>query len=422
MLLRGGKNPSSIQYLTPVGSLLFFTYDDGVHGTEIWKSDGTPGGTGLVKDVCPGPVSSRPTNLMAVGSTLFFSADDGVHGQELWKSDGTEQGTVMVTDLNPGSGNGIYYGGPGAMAVLGSTLFFPATDGGAKQGLWKSDGTAAGTVFLNSIQPGGGSVGIPFMAAASTVIYFFGYDPATTKTSLWKSDGTVAGTVHILDLSPVGRLMGAGAGAYFSALDAAHGIELWKSDGTPGGTSMVADVNPGSGSSNPRNLVLIGSLLYFAAIDGSGVENLWQTDGTAPGTRAVQPSPAEAVSNWGVQTNGMNAMGTELYFKGVDNLTGAELWKTDATVAGTVRVLSVPSNIDPNGMMPLGATLFFSATDGIHGAELWTSNGNAGGTQMVWDIFPGSGSSYPNQLTAVGATMFFTADDGSGKSLWKYPP
>ncbi|QLQ10216.1 MAG: hypothetical protein HZY75_07250 [Nocardioidaceae bacterium] len=95
------------KYLAAMGDRLFFAADDGVHGHELWTSDGTAEGTVMVKDIHPdGSDSSSPKGLTAVGNRLFFTADDGVHGDELWVSDGTEQGTAMVKDIRPGSADG----------------------------------------------------------------------------------------------------------------------------------------------------------------------------------------------------------------------------------------------------------------------------------------------------------------------------
>ena len=54
----------------------------------------------LVHDINPGPSSGFPGSYAVVGNQMFFSANDGVHGYELWKSDGVN--TSLVKDINPG--------------------------------------------------------------------------------------------------------------------------------------------------------------------------------------------------------------------------------------------------------------------------------------------------------------------------------
>jgi ELWxxDGT repeat protein len=85
--------------LTNVNGTLFFSANDGIHGHELWKSDGTAENTVLVKDIYAGSNGSSAYYLTNVNGTLFFSADDGIHGQELWKSDGTAENTVLVKDM-----------------------------------------------------------------------------------------------------------------------------------------------------------------------------------------------------------------------------------------------------------------------------------------------------------------------------------
>jgi ELWxxDGT repeat protein len=143
--------------LTDVGGTVFFTVNDNVHGNELWKSDGTEAGTVLVKDIdrTTGPFGgysgSYPSSLTAVGQALFFVASDGVHGRELWKSDGTRAGTALVKDIHPSASDS----GPSSLTGLGSRLFLAANDGTRGRELWRSDGAASRTRLVRDINTSG---------------------------------------------------------------------------------------------------------------------------------------------------------------------------------------------------------------------------------------------------------------------------
>src|SRR5262249_45341740 len=69
-----------------------FAADDGVHGNEPWVTDGTAAGTKLLADLeidLARTLSSQAQFVADLFGTALFMADDGVHGIELWKTDGT---------------------------------------------------------------------------------------------------------------------------------------------------------------------------------------------------------------------------------------------------------------------------------------------------------------------------------------------
>jgi ELWxxDGT repeat protein len=75
----------------------------------------------LVKDINPG-AGSDPAGFVILNGVAYFRADDGIHGFELWRSDGTRTGTQLVSDLNPGGINGF----PDNIAVVNGHLYFTA--------------------------------------------------------------------------------------------------------------------------------------------------------------------------------------------------------------------------------------------------------------------------------------------------------
>src|SRR5207248_2636011 len=74
--------------------------------------------------------------------TLFFQATNGVSGLELWKSNGTAAGTVLVKDINPGKVSS----SPSYLTNVNGTLFFSANNGvnGVEPRVFSPSAPAAG--------------------------------------------------------------------------------------------------------------------------------------------------------------------------------------------------------------------------------------------------------------------------------------
>jgi len=144
-----GSRPHSLLML---GDLLIFFANDGVHGDELWSSRGTGESTTLVRDIWPGAHGSSDgeasAQLTLYRDSAFFKASDGEWGHEIWRTDGTFGGTYMLKDLCVGfcSSNPNFFTRfkpPTANGV--EELYFTANMGKDGAELWVSDGTLART-------------------------------------------------------------------------------------------------------------------------------------------------------------------------------------------------------------------------------------------------------------------------------------
>ncbi len=260
----------SVSYLVAFEGALYFEGEDRTNfGNFLFRSDGTAAGTQALLPTA----GFTPPRFVRSGDQILL-ADGGT----LWETDGSPEGTRSITED----------GGPIQtvldLAPLGDRLYFmglnvtnPGVDPGTPT-LFRTDGTVAATVPVKPFALDPTFVTPPpyfpqpeFTPLAGA-LFFVAWEPEHGG-ELWRTDGTTAGTVLVDDINPgpassrISGLTAAGGRLYFAADDGEHGIELWTSDGTAAGTLRLSDLAPGPLSSIPRELTAIGNRLYFSADD-----------------------------------------------------------------------------------------------------------------------------------------------------------
>lgn len=194
---------------TPLGIL----YAGGAGDQELCASDGTAAGTRHVTNIDNlGEASSAPDGFYlgsakgrafaVVGDKFLFTADDGVHGRELWASDGTTAGTTMVSDLTQGAASTTFVVG-NENTVLGDTFLFQTGSVEAGRALYATDGTEAGTrLLVPEVTAPRQGVGVAGVIASAGFAYFVTAS-ADGKRQLQRTDGvTVEALFEVLGQAP----------------------------------------------------------------------------------------------------------------------------------------------------------------------------------------------------------------------------
>ncbi|MCE9668425.1 HYR domain-containing protein [Myxococcus stipitatus] len=441
----------SLGNFATLGDLTLFAASDDNLDIELWKTDGTPEGTSLVRDLRPGPTASQPRNLTAMGGHVYFTARTArvAPVEELWRTDGTPAGTTLVAHL-PGSAafmtarDGVLYlmtqatGGTSGFSLWKSngtavgttvvktvassktypssnflwkdgTLFFSAFDDAHGEALWRSDGTPAGTSMAVDVLPvNDTSKALYDLVSAGDLIYFVTSGIEDTRQLLWRTDGTPEGTLRLLSLqgSPLHlgttRFATAAGKLYFTQWDAQAGEELWTSDGTLAGTTRVIDLRPGKDDAGIGHLVGQGERVWFTATDlgTSQRPQVFVSDGTAEGTRQVTTSnPDTALSS-----EVLAAASDGAYFVGY-RLTGYTLWKTDGTEAGTQQLINGLTCTRPH---PMGeGRLILTGSSGV----LCVSDGSPAGSRSLGKVTRTRSGGWPRQGVGVAGELLFSAKD-----------
>jgi ELWxxDGT repeat protein len=339
---------ASARNFTVVGNKLFFQMGKG-NGLELWVTDGSVGGAHEVIDLLPGSVgglSDQP--MVAYNGKLYFSAAAATDDYELYTNDGTAAGTMLVKDIDVNN-TVARSSAPTNFIEYNSELYFYAKSGvtGSSNGttdMWKTNGTAAGTMLVAAGQFGAGQV------VFKNELYFI------RNTGLWKTDGTAGGTVFVTD--SVSAIAGANSNyliaSFGTSLSVAPYIKMHyrRTDGT---TAVSVSTNVGYGAS----FAVLNDKMYFSGI-GNG---LWMSDGTDAGSGQL------ATNNSG----GFFVFNNNLYYSGYTTNAqnssagyGNELWWINSAATGIAQ-----SNNDQTLLVyPNPSTGIFTVTSSIQLSEL----------------------------------------------------
>lgn len=361
----------------------------------------------LSADIVADFVGFHPTESIILNGITYFGADDGVHGRELWRTDGTEQGTLMVKDLVPGAeGSGVQ----GFDIVNGRFLFF--TKIGQELALWTTEGTKASTVRLASFGPT--EIGGPFTALLGSPgqqrLCMIIQDVNQTSTAeLWSTDGTAEGTSRVRsfasDIEPQFASTDNFAFGHYR-LTHVNGrmlfvadYHLWASDGTPERTMDLTAKIPALANAPPHDMIAAGDFAYFGR--GFGDEELWTTDGTVQGTKLLK------VLGSGSAGYTFTLVAGRLFLVQTEAGEIRKLWTSDGTAGGTSVIYQSDFWTPLHSVSPFGDKVIFSTDDGVHGAELWASDGTQSGTHMIKDVTPGATGSFLGSFITIDGIAYF---------------
>ncbi|MEO6195594.1 MAG: hypothetical protein ABIS20_21440 [Thermoanaerobaculia bacterium] len=388
-----------------------------------WKGAAEDGSAEEVpdyNDACAEAFEPCPTPTIAVGRRrVFIKAFEG----SLWTTDGTAAGTVPVTVPEGGILE------PAALGPLGEGVLVLTRSGG----LWSSDGSPeGGSRFIAQLpfnlnhaerfKP----VFAPVALGASTFLFRRAPGsggPATAVLEVWRTDGTAAGTLRLAstpfldsyssELSPVvvgGRL-------FFR-----FGGTIWTSDGSAEGTHpLPAQLPGGTFALAAGNGTLYAGAGYQDADEEH--ETLWAIDPSA--LTASLLGTFGQVSAGGVGANLGSVLGDTLFF-GVNDPHGEtpeKVWLTEGTAASTRPLPDPLSSLTAAAFFTAGGRRYFTACEAEHGCELWSAGRLGEDPGLVADLWPGRRGSDPEILAIDGNSLLFAATEPTtGRELWKLDP
>ena len=356
--------------LVATDNYLYFFANTTLAGTELWRSDGTEKGTVLLKDFNKGAgsgiISSGFQAVEGIGDILYFTARSSGTGtgsgasssNELWRSDGTELGTTV---LRPkiGTNNATAIG---ALMAFKDKIYFTANSSATGSELWVTDGTDKNTALFKEFGTGSTSgptfLGQYNLGTIATDKYLYMVD----ARKLYRSDGTAAGTVLVNEISSTNDIFAAstppglpnnfsrvGEIIYFMASNRASfgGTStapvgtLWRSDGTDAGTEALTSnaVERPERLFQLKNSFLILGSLYGNQTNQPPQRALWASSVVEPIPSALSRAVGRSI-DVGSDNTALNFNNNALFIAQGPR-QDFYVWRTDGTAAATDTLASL---------------------------------------------------------------------------------
>lgn len=368
--------------------------------------------TVLEADINVGDGNSTPTQLTEYDGELIFRASNGTSssggsGNELFKFT-IDDGAELVVDLRPGSNST-----PNNLTLFDGKLFFTAFDvnvGGVD--LFSYDGVEVSSESLYGNQ----FSGLFNPVVHNCKIYFTGFDSNFTFNRLIEFDGTTGGEVPGSGDEVVlgGQFIGLGDHLLVYMNLATEptdvGRELYKYSIPDETFELVKDINPGDENSNLSNFAKLDNEVYFEALN-----ELWKTDGTEAGTLKIT-----ATENENLEVDDLFVWEGDLYFEG-NNDDGRELWKYNPVADEATQLSSISGGNDdhrPSNFVIHNGFMYYAARDGQDTEDhLWRTDGI---TVEQLDDFIISVS----ELAVFDNRIFFRGEEENvtGNELYSFDP
>jgi GEVED domain/CARDB/Domain of unknown function DUF11/HYR domain len=319
----------------------------------------------LVKDINVGTADANPTYFTNFNNAVYFTAFDGVNSN-LYRTNGTDAGTEKILDNVRA-----------VTAFNGSLYFLRSRVSGTSNVdvvvLYQSNGSRLNETLIDTLQSGFiSSIGLSVLGNRLVVNISY-QTPRDVISAVFISNGIRGGLYRLTDTFFQTRV-GTSSSAYYRISDDSYWIyqsrfgngvtpsaSIFKRnpDGTNSNAFWSNQVNttatPNISSVSFTVLGVAGSRLIFAAYPNNAASpfpakrNLYSLD--ANGSIILLKSSIDGIKGIGISGN------LEYYITDVN-----EMWRTDGTVAGTIRLTTGSPNTPQSITQPtnIGDALYFT--------------------------------------------------------------